>query len=106
VDDTRETPSLPIITALREAAVEVAVHDPLVQKGQVELSGFDACVRGADCLLLLTDHDEYRRLDPNEIGLLMRSRTLYDTRNMLEHAAWRNAGFHIQVLGAGSPPHL
>jgi len=101
VDDCRETPALPIVQALREAAVEVAVHDPFVKRGGIELSSFDDCVRGADCILLLTDHDEYRTLEPVELRGVMRGAIVYDTRNILNHAAWRNAGFTVRLLGQG-----
>jgi UDP-N-acetyl-D-mannosaminuronic acid dehydrogenase len=102
VDDTRETPALPIIKGLREAAVEVNIHDPLVQKSPLELSSFEACVKGADCLLILCDHEEYKSLEPAELAALMRGRILYDTRHILAHAAWQAAGFKVRVLGTGS----
>jgi hypothetical protein len=31
----------------------------------------------------------------------MRRRTLVDTRNIIAHAEWREAGFRVQLLGSG-----
>jgi UDP-N-acetyl-D-mannosaminuronic acid dehydrogenase len=101
VDDIRESPSLRIIEMLQEQHVRVVVHDPHVRNSPVELSGLDQCFRDADCLLLLTDHDDYRYLNPRHVARLMRNRVLFDTRNMLDHQDWKDAGFQVRVLGAG-----
>jgi UDP-N-acetyl-D-mannosaminuronic acid dehydrogenase len=101
VDDIRESPSLHIIEMLQERQVRVAVHDPHVRNSPVNLSGLDQCFRDADCLLLLTDHDDYRYLSPRQVARLMRNRVVFDTRNMLDHQDWKDAGFQVRVLGSG-----
>lgn len=101
VDDMRESPSLLVIRRLQDAGVFVAAHDPFVKRGPIPRVGLSECLEGADCLLLLTDHDAYRELEPRDIGQRMRTKRLYDTRNLLEHDAWRAAGFQVQVLGVG-----
>jgi len=101
VDDLRESPSLPVIRRLQEAGVQVAAHDPFVKRGPIPRLPLTQCLDGADCLLLLTDHDAYRELDPDEVGQRMRTKQLYDTRDTLDHDAWRAAGFRVRVLGTG-----
>lgn len=101
VDDMRESPALAVIRRLQEAGIKVAAHDPFVKRGPVPRLPLVDCLDGADCLLLLTDHDAYRELDPEDVGQRMRTKLLYDTRHILDHDAWRRAGFRVQVLGTG-----
>lgn len=101
VDDIRESPSLAVIRLLQARGLDVAIHDPWVRKSPLPLDSLDNALQGADCLLVLTDHDEYRNLTPAHAKRLMRGSVVYDTRNVLQHGAWREAGFEVNVLGGG-----
>jgi len=101
VDDLRGSPSLIVVEQLRAQGVEVAVHDYFVRTAPIELAGLDECFTGADCVLLLTDHNDYKYLNPAEVVKLTRQRVLFDTRNLLDHDAWRKEGFRVKVLGCG-----
>ncbi|MCF6284689.1 MAG: nucleotide sugar dehydrogenase [Candidatus Hydrogenedentes bacterium] len=101
IDDMRESPALAIIRLLMEAGVGVLAHDPFVKEAPVPQAELEECLATADCLLLLTDHDTYHELEASVAGGLMRHTMLYDTRNMLDHQAWRDAGFSVSVLGVG-----
>lgn len=102
VDDMRESPSLDVIAQLQERGVEVAVHDPYVDNApSMPLGTLEECLHGADCLVILTDHDDYKDLNPRDVDKLMRRSILFDTRDMLNHADWRDAGFRVRVLGSG-----
>jgi UDP-N-acetyl-D-mannosaminuronate dehydrogenase len=65
------------------------------------LSDLETAARDCDCVLLLTDHDEFRALAPLELGSLMRRRIVVDTRNFLDIEKWRDAGFRVFLLGKG-----
>jgi UDP-N-acetyl-D-mannosaminuronic acid dehydrogenase len=101
VGDMRESPSLEVIRLLRESGVTLAVHDPYAKDAPFELQPLETCFAGADCLLLLTDHNDYKYLNPRQIVRLMRKPVLFDTRNHLDHNDWREAGFEVRVLGSG-----
>lgn len=101
VDDMRESPSLEVIRLLEVQGVRLAVHDPYVKNAPCELVPLESCFDGADCLLLLTDHNDYKYLNPRQIVRHMRNPILFDTRNLLDHADWRDAGFAVRVLGSG-----
>lgn len=101
VDDLRESPALAVIRLLLAEGIEVVAHDPIVRSAPVPQESLDNCLQGADCLLLLTDHDEYRHLTPAHAARLMRGRVVYDTRPALAHSDWREAGFAVRVLGGG-----
>lgn len=101
VDDMRESPSLEVIRLLEERGVALAVHDPFVKSAPVDLLPLETCFDGADCLLLLTDHNDYKYLNPRQVIRLMRKPVLFDTRNLLDREDWRDAGFVVRVLGSG-----
>jgi len=101
VDDLRESPSLEVVRLLEERGVALAVHDPYVKDAPVELLPLEPCIEGSDCLLLLTDHNDYKYLNPRQVIRLMRKPVLFDTRNYLDHEDWREAGFQVKVLGSG-----
>jgi len=101
IDDTRESPALAVIRILQAEGIEVVAHDPFVRSSPVPQETLDNGLQGADCILVLTDHDEYRHLTPAHAIRLMRGRIVYDTRNVLDHGQWRAAGFEVRVLGGG-----
>lgn len=99
VEDFRGSPAIAVISLLQAAGVTVAAHDPYVTDAPVAGRPLDECLDGADCLLVLTGHDVYRGMNVEEARRHMRTPIVFDTRDALEHAAWRAAGFSVKVLG-------
>jgi UDP-N-acetyl-D-mannosaminuronic acid dehydrogenase len=99
VDDIRESPAIHVVELLQAAGIAVAVHDPHVKAGPFALQSLDGALSGADLLLLLTDHSEFARIDPAAASGWMRTPQVYDTRNVLNAAAWESAGFRVKRLG-------
>ena len=102
VDDTRETPALKFIKLAENEGYKVKVHDPHVKEFEYEVLGLEESVRGSDCIILITDHPEFKEISPTKIFELMRSRNVVDTRNILNHEAWKRTGFSVKVLGYGA----
>ncbi|HDS31068.1 MAG TPA: nucleotide sugar dehydrogenase [Firmicutes bacterium] len=101
VDDTRESPAIEIIRGL-ENKVNLRIYDPHVKGGiGHEMSSLEDSVNGADLLLLITDHADFRFLSPDELGKRMRRRMLFDTRNFLDADSFSCAGFSVHILGSG-----
>ena len=63
------------------------------------MSNLEEAFLASDLVLLLADHKEYKYLSAPELGLLMRNKQLFDTRNCLNHGKWTEAGFNVKVLG-------
>ena len=101
-DDTRSSPATRVAEILLSQTWETRICDPYVRShpslGKVLASPLEAA-EGADCLALLTDHEQFRDIDPVAIGAVMRRRVLVDTRNALDVEAWRQAGFQVCCLG-------
>lgn len=83
IDDTRESPAFPIIRLLEEQGYYINVHDPYVKQDSVsyELKDFKAAVQDASCLLVLTDHNEFKQLPEKDIIQLMENPIVFDTKN-------------------------
>ncbi len=105
-DDLREAPSIEVIRLLQEAGARVKVFDPEVM-AQMDRSfpGVLGCrdvyevARGADCLVLLTEWNEFKELDFKRVKRLMRQPLVVDGRNLYEPQRLRKLGFHY--LGVG-----
>lgn len=104
VGDARETPSARVVRLAQEKGWTVRIHDPLVKNGAEFPIGdsVEDCVRGSDCILLLTDHDAYRALDVRRLKALVRTPMVIDTRNLLDRASWEGEGFVFVLLGMGA----
>lgn len=98
VDDTRLTPALKILMLAENEGYKIQVHDPHVLSFSHNLQTLDDAVEQSDCIVLLTDHQEYKSIDPKKIKEKMRTLTLLDTRNCLNHESWRKVGFTVKVL--------
>lgn len=101
VDDVRETPATAIIEGLEEKGIRTSIYDPHVKSYQRECEGLEASFEGTDCVLVLTEHDEFKYLDPKALRPLVRHPAVYDTRSILGADTWRAAGFDLHRLGAG-----
>jgi len=99
--DMRESPSLAIISRLKDAGVRVRAHDPYIAPdGHLTGNGnLSDVIAGADAILVATDHQAYRDLDPMSIAGLVRQRFVFDTRNCLVVDRWARAGFRVVTLG-------
>jgi UDPglucose 6-dehydrogenase len=105
-DDLRESPALEIIHALKKKGVRVRVYDPAVRRGNPEIpagvtfgtNAYDAA-KGADVLVLVTEWNEFRKLDLVKIRRAMRRRNLVDLRNVYDPETVRKLGFTYTSVG-------
>jgi UDPglucose 6-dehydrogenase len=105
-DDIRDSPALDVADRLAARRATVVVTDPQALPNARRRSPHlafvethEEAVEGADAVLLLTEWEEYRRLDPEKLGHLMRHRRIVDGRNVLDPVAWREAGWVYRALG-------
>lgn len=105
-DDVRDSPALSIAAQLQLQGAVVTVTDPKAianaAKRFPELhyeADVDSAITKADALLLLTEWDLYRELDPHAIRPLIASPRIFDGRNVLDPEKWRAAGWTFRGLG-------
>ncbi|NJD99325.1 nucleotide sugar dehydrogenase [Thermococcus sp. LS1] len=94
-DDTRNSPAFAFMDAINEEVREVRTYDPFV-KGTHE--SIEDAVKGADAIVIATDHTAFKSLDWEELGKLMRNRILIDGRHIVEDPP---KGFIFKGLGRG-----
>ena len=105
-DDIRDSPALNVAAQMRLHGASVIVTDPQAvpnaQKAWPDLQYADSAAVAAkdvDLVLLLTEWDEYRNLDPVEFGSVVAGKRILDGRNALDPAQWRAAGWAYRALG-------
>ena len=105
VDDIRESPALVICYKIQEAGGNVKAFDPYLTDNLHELPFLEKrlskTLSGCNGILLLVDHHEFFDLDPKEIADQVGSKYIFDTRNVINKAAWEEEGFLVRVLGDG-----
>ena len=106
-DDMREAPSIDIVRGLIEAGAEVRGHDPVAMEtaravidGALKLHQDPyAMLDGADGLLLVTEWLAYRSPDFESIRDRMRSKVVFDGRNIWERSFVESFGLSYYGIG-------
>ncbi|KFE33839.1 UDP-glucose dehydrogenase family protein [Thioclava atlantica] len=106
-DDMREAPSLTIVPALVGGGAKVRVVDPQGKReGEALLPGVqwmeDAykAADKADCVVILTEWNEFRALDLQRLASKMETPRMADLRNIYHRADVTKAGFE-EYVGVG-----
>jgi len=106
-DDMREAPATVILPALMEKGAKVRAHDPqgMQEAKQILPEGILYCdnvfdtFKGADAVVLMTEWNAYRGLEPSEVLAAMGGSVFIDLRNVYEPAYMRAAGFDYHSVG-------
>jgi len=104
VDDSRLSPSEPIIHSLIRLSAETTVYDPHCNESfkAKKANSLREAIKGADCLVIITDHTQFKKLDIREIKTLMNSRpAIIDGRRILNPYEAKKLGFLYYGLGLG-----
>lgn len=97
-DDTRNSPSYELIKILDENKIRYNVHDPFVKEYKTNLN---QTLKGSQAIVLMTSHDEYKKLNLNKLRKLMRASKpiIIDGRNVFSKDLAREAGFIYKGVG-------
>jgi len=100
-DDTRNSPAYMLVKALEVIGAQPHVHDPYVQSSdEIELTDdLDKVLKDADCVALVTAHDEYREIDLDKLKRAMRTHIIVDGRNIFDKEACLEKGFIYRCVG-------
>lgn len=125
--DVRETPSMFVVRDLVMEQAKVHVYDPQVKREDMwtemfytcnmseethpgvraavttSPSAYEAC-DGAHAFAVLTEWDEFKKLDFNKIyNNMAKPAFVFDGRNILDHDALREIGFEVHAIGKPDP---
>ena len=107
-DDIRYAPSIDIVRMLLDEGVSVRVFDPqAMKKAKRALKSKKImfardpyhAITGADCLLLMTEWEQFRNLDYKKIKTLLKQPLVVDGRNMCEPKVMKKLGFNYIGVG-------
>jgi UDPglucose 6-dehydrogenase len=106
-DDIREAPALTLIDALLADGVRLQVHDPEAMNNVRSAYGeklvyarrpYDALDK-ADGLVIVTEWQEFRNPDFEQIRSLLREPVIFDGRNLYDPATVAGHGFKYYSIG-------
>ncbi|MBI4243396.1 MAG: UDP-glucose/GDP-mannose dehydrogenase family protein [Planctomycetes bacterium] len=110
-DDIRNSVQIEVVKLLGDLKGIVSCYDPKAMKNAKKalkeyqniafVSGPYEVAKGADALAILTDWDEFRRLDYSKIRKLMKTPIIFDGRNILDPVEIKKAGFVYRGIGRG-----
>jgi UDPglucose 6-dehydrogenase len=105
-DDIRDSPALNVAAQLQLQGAVVRVTDPAagenIRRSWPQLDVVDTAEEAAeraDAVLLLTEWQEYRDLEPDAFGEVVAQKRMLDGRNALDREAWVAAGWSYRALG-------
>jgi UDPglucose 6-dehydrogenase len=109
-DDVRDAPSIDLIDALLAGGAAVAAYDPEAMDNVRATHGdrvtFAAsaleALDAADCLVIVTEWGDFRRPDFDEMARRMKSRVIFDGRNLYDPRELKARGFAYHAIG--KPP--
>ncbi len=106
-NDMRMAPSITIVNALLEFGAKIQAYDPkgfeqaktyFGDKITYAKSSYEA-LENADCMLLLTEWNEFRRPDFDRIKELMKNPIIFDGRNQYDNKRLKQRGFEYHCIG-------
>ena len=106
-DDMREAPSRVVITELAKRGATICAYDPVAMAEAQRVikepinyahSPMEA-IAGADALVILTEWKEFRSPDFEEIAKQLKTKQIFDGRNLYEPAVVRRAGLVYEGIG-------
>jgi UDPglucose 6-dehydrogenase len=108
-DDTRDSPAIPLITALHDLGAIVRGYDPagmeqakpLLPAVQYATSAYGAA-ESADAVVIATEWEQFRALDLPRLKGLMKQPVIVDLRNIYRDDEMKRANF--RYFGIGRAP--
>ena len=107
-DDMRDAPAIDIANSLLAQGAHVRAYDPVAMEVAAPLMPdvemvTDAYALAVDCdaLIVVTEWNEFKQLDLEQIRDSMRQPVLFDGRNMYDPDKMLKFGFHYRGLGRG-----
>jgi UDPglucose 6-dehydrogenase len=106
-DDIREAPALYIIDELTKAGATVVAFDPEAMTNVRNVIGNKisyaadqySALHGADALLIVTEWSLFRTPDFDQLGGLLKTKTIFDGRNLYDLTKMEECGFYYNSIG-------
>lgn len=110
-DDVRDSPALSVAGSLSLGGAAVTVYDPQGMENARKVfptlgyaESAQEALSGAELVILATEWQEFRDLDPKAVAELVARTHIIDGRNVLDVASWNAAGWTVEALGRTLKP--
>lgn len=106
-DDTRESPTHTLLKQLDddECDYEIVVADPIatelpdIDREVTLTTDYVKALQDADVVIVMTEWQQYKNIDPDYVDSLMHGNVVIDTRNMWDRKAYEDRGFIYRGIG-------
>lgn len=106
-DDMRDSPSLAILPALADKGAIIKAHDPegveearhILPESILYMESIEDAVKDSDAIVLMTEWNQYRGMDLDNIKNLMKGKVFVDLRNVYEKDLMQAHGFDYTCVG-------
>jgi len=105
-DDTRDSPAIPLITALNDLGALVRVYDPAgMEQAKPALPAVTYCTsaysaaEGAAAVVIATEWEQFRALDLARLKSVMARPVIVDLRNIYRVDEMKRANFRYVAIG-------
>jgi UDPglucose 6-dehydrogenase len=105
-DDTRDSPAIPLITALQDQGATVRAYDPAgMEQAKPQLQGVHYCngayvaAEGAHAIVIATEWEQFRALDLDRLKSVMAQPVIVDLRNIYRADEMKRAKFKYVAVG-------
>jgi UDPglucose 6-dehydrogenase len=105
-DDMRFAPAVDIIRMLQEKGAKIVAYDPVsMERAKPMLKNVKFAksaletIKNADCAVLVTEWEEFKKLDFQKMKKLLKHPILIDGRNMYDGIAAQQAGLIYKGMG-------
>ncbi len=107
-DDMRNAPSVDILARLQAEGAKIKAYDPQAMENAKKIfKGITFCpdvystAKSADCLVVLTEWEEFRQVDFKRLKKLMQQPMIFDGRNLYKNDNLGELGFEYFGIGRG-----
>ena len=84
IADTRATPALKFIKLAEKEGFTIKIYDPFVKEFEYPILSLEEAVEGSDCIVVLTDHSEFGKINLKDYAKAMSNFLVLDTRNIID----------------------
>ena len=105
-DDIRMSPAIDIIKSLQKKGAKIKAYDPkAMKKSKDVLKNVEYCkdiysaVKNSDCILVMTEWNEFKNIDFEKVKRIMKHPILIDTRNIYNPEKLIKLGFVYKGVG-------
>lgn len=105
-DDVRDSPAINLLKFLSDKGANIRAYDPIASENMSKLfprvkycKSWNEAAKKTEAVVIMTEWNEFRSLDLEELKIIMQRPVLIDTRNILSVEKLEKIGFKYENFG-------